>query len=173
MHADAINTKMANGALVKELQKPVLVPYGEKLVNNKEKRLWRAYTRARPSDAWREDELIHLVEVIKLLTQIDKEVELMEAEGTIVYDRFGSPKPNPRLSVVTHLRSREMKLRSSLGLTASLSSPAGSGTVYDAMKKQQKAQAYVGSVIAQAAAAQNQDAPAFTPLTLIARAASA
>jgi hypothetical protein len=75
---------------------------------------WQAVVRARARDEWTEADLVVAGQLARCLHDIEKEQELLDAEGTVMPNDRGTMVVNPRVSVLEQFARREMALMRTL-----------------------------------------------------------
>ena len=80
---------------------------------------WDAIMVARARDEWTESDLITAAQLARCMSDIEKEAQLLETEGSVIENQRGTPVMNPRHSVLEQLSRRQMALMRTLQITGS------------------------------------------------------
>ena len=78
---------------------------------------WDGIIRARARSEWIETDLVVAAQLARTQYDIEKEAEILEAEGSVIENNRGTPVMNPRHAVLEQLARREMALMRALRIT--------------------------------------------------------
>lgn len=78
---------------------------------------WSDILRARARDDWQPYDLVVVAQLARCQSDIERESEHLESEGSIVENARGTQVMNPRVTVLEQLARREMALMRSLRMT--------------------------------------------------------
>jgi len=79
---------------------------------------WDAILRTRPYDEWEAALLPVVAQMSWLLVTIERERALLDAEGAIIRYRTGTPRRNPRATLIVDLTRQLIAMRRGLGIGA-------------------------------------------------------
>lgn len=75
---------------------------------------WDGIVRARAYDEWTGPDLVVAAQLARTQADIEREQELVDAEGWVIENQRGTPIANPRVAVLENLARREMALMRAL-----------------------------------------------------------
>ena len=107
----------------------ISLPEGVVLRSEEEHTIWKQFTRARASDAWRDFDLVLLAKVVRLEADIRAYQCRLDDEGPIVENKRGTQIDNPLFRVVDQLQRQQLSIIRSMSLTSTGRDPR---TVNDA-----------------------------------------
>jgi hypothetical protein len=111
-----VSTAAGNVAVMRDvLVGPPQVPDHIKL-RDCDRPYWDAVLRARALDEWGKVELALAAQLARVMADIDAEQERMAEESAVLQSK-GWPCVNPRLTAITNLTGRQIKLMSALRIT--------------------------------------------------------
>ena len=94
--------------------KGTLAPPAHVKLREGDQPFWEAVLCARARDEWGAADLVVAAQLARCLRDIEKEQELMDAEGTVIPNDKGTMCVNPRVSVLEQFARREMALMRTL-----------------------------------------------------------
>jgi hypothetical protein len=110
-------------AAVKNSRRVITPPPGYVLKGIAENRLWKTYIASRAHESWLPADLLTLVKIVKLETQLRMLLTKIEVQGALIEitDDDGDTKfvENPNLKVFSKLGNIQLPLMRTLALTAS------------------------------------------------------
>jgi hypothetical protein len=93
------------------------IPEGVDINTPREKLLWKQFTQARQTDAWRIGELVILGRVVKLHIKIENTQKQLDELGEVLVDDKGNLRQNPYLAVLTAYVNEYKSLITKLRIT--------------------------------------------------------
>ena len=96
----------------------VQLPYGVELRDAEEAEIWRAFTRARAKEDWRDMDLILLVKVVQLEAEIRKTRQVLDQTGYVTENARGTLVENAHLRVLDTLQRQQLSVIRSMSLNA-------------------------------------------------------
>ena len=114
----------------------VLPPDGVHLRNEAEHTIWRQFTRARASDAWRDFDLVLLAKVVRLEADIRKYQVMLDTSGPLIKNKRETLIENPLLRVIDTLQRQQLAIIRSMSLNQQASDPR---TLNDSAKAEAEA----------------------------------
>jgi hypothetical protein len=85
---------------------------------------WDGIVRARAYDEWTGADLAVAAQLARTQADIEREQELVDAEGSVITNDRGTPIANPRFAVLEQLARREMALMRSLRIACHVAGDA-------------------------------------------------
>ena len=99
------------------------LPAGVELRSEAELIIWHQFTPARARSDWRDMDLILLAKIVKMEADIRAAQIELDAMGTMVENKHGTPIPNPPLSVMDTLEWRQLAVIRSMSLNQTAYDP--------------------------------------------------
>lgn len=101
----------------------VPLPDGVELRSEEEKVIWRQFTRARAREDWRDMDLLLLVKVTKLESDIRQHTETLDRSGILIKNKRETLIVNPLISVIDTLERRQLAIIRSMSLNQTTNDP--------------------------------------------------
>ena len=121
--SDKNSATSAVAGFVGAINDRIPLPAGVELRSEAEVIIWHRFTRARARSDWRDMDLILLAKIVKMEADIRAAQIELDAMGTMVENKHGTPIPNPPLSVMDTLEWRQLAVIRSMSLNQTACDP--------------------------------------------------
>ena len=101
----------------------VPLPMGLVLRSAEEEEIWRAFTRARAREDWRDMDLILLHKVVRIEADLRRHQEILERSSVLISNKKGTLIENPLLRVIDTLQRQQLAIIRSMSLNSTGSDP--------------------------------------------------
>jgi hypothetical protein len=118
---------------------PEIDPPKHAKLRDQDKPFWSDIIKSRARDEWAQTDLVVAVHLARCQSDMEKEAEALDAEGSVIENQRGTPIMNPRHSVMEQLARRELALMRTLGLTG-FTAKSNQRDVAQARKMQRQAE---------------------------------
>ena len=121
--SDKISATSAVEEFVGAINDRIALPAGLELRSEAELIIWHQFTRARARSDWRDMDLIVLAKIVKMEADIRAAQIELDAMGMMIENNYGTPIPNPFLSVIDTLERPQLSVIRSMSLNQTASDP--------------------------------------------------
>jgi hypothetical protein len=101
----------------------VPVPLGLELRSPEEEEVWRAFTRARAREDWRDLDLILLHKIVRIECDLRKHQAVLERTSVLISNKRGTLIESPLLRVIDVLQRQQLAIIRSMSLNSTGSDP--------------------------------------------------